>query len=287
MAYRIVTDATADLSMNMLENLPTLTIVPMTVECEGVSYTYGPSGDIDAKKFYELQRQGNFFKTTSVNPRCYVEIFEPLLELGLDILYICFTSGMSGCYSNALLAVSQLKEKYPQRQIIVVDSLCASVGEGFLVAEALRMQANNVMLEDLALWVDTQKKNVCHWFTVDTFEHLKHGGRVSATSAVMGTLLQIKPLLRVDEQGSLEVMAKPRGRKNAMKAQLQHMMNTLQDPHRILIGHGDNPEAAQDLAFAVLEQVSDAQIYIAEIGPVIGSHTGPGMLALIFWGSER
>ena len=287
MAYRVVTDATADLSATMLSGLPALTIIPMDIECDNTTYTYGIDGNITVEEFYSMQKQGKFFKTTQINPARYVEYFEPLLEARLDILYLCFSSGMSGCCSNALLAASQLEEKYPERQIIVIDTLCASVGEGFLVMETLRMQANGLLLEDLALWVEHHKYNVCHWFTVDTFDHLKHGGRVSSTSAILGTMLQIKPLLRVDEMGKLEVVEKPRGRKNAMKSQLKRLRETLQDLYHIVIGHGPNPETAQALAFAIVDEFPNADVHIANIGPVIGAHTGPGMVALIFWGSKR
>ena len=287
--YQIFTDATADISSYMLENLPLLQIIPMNLEIGGNEFTYGPNGNISCEEFYNLQRNGNFATTSQINSLTYLEHFEPFLKQETDILYICFSSGMSGTYQAAHIAIEELKTLYPNRKIICVDSLCASIGEGFLVHEALKKQAEGLTLEELEKWLLENRLKVCHWFTVDVFEHLKHGGRVSAVSAAIGTTLQIKPLLLVNNDGKLQVSAKPRGRKKAIAMQIEKLENSWLPElgNSVFIGHGDNLEAAEQLKDMISEKFPNADIKISEIGPIIGSHTGPGMLAVIFWGNQR
>ena len=239
--------------------------------------------------FYRLQREGNFASTSQIDPSVYFSCFEPYLRQGLDIVYLCFSSGMSGTYRSAMVCMEDLREAFPERTIVCVDTLCASAGEGFLVREAARKQQEGLDIHQLAQWVTEHRLEVCHWSTVDVFEHLRHGGRVSAAAAVAGSALHIKPLLHVDEQGCLQVKGKPRGRKKAICAQLAKMcQGWLPDMGRlIVVGHGDDPEAAEQLRAAVAEKFPETQIYIVQIGPIIGAHTGPGMLALIYWGSDR
>ena len=290
MSYQILTDATADFSPALMEGLPEVAVIPMQVTVGEQAHTYGPGGDLTVDAFYAAQRGGQFASTSQINPVTYTEWFERFLAAGQDVVYLGFTSGMSGSFGNALLAADELREKYPQRRLLCVDTLCASVGEGFLVREAARRQAEGLDAEQLAAWAEKTKRRVCHWFTVDTFEHLRHGGRVSAVSAAMGTALQIKPMLHVTAEGALEVAEKPRGAKRAMEAQLARMekgWTPRDESPLVLVGHGDVPDRAEELCAAVRARFPQADIRTAPIGPVIGSHTGPGMLALIFWGSER
>ena len=219
-AYRIFTDATADMPGFSTAGLPPVVTIPMQVEVNGQEFIYGPDGDLSVNMFYQMQRSGKFAHTTQVSPSVYFEYFTPYLCQGIDILYLCFSSGMSGTFQSANLCMEELKHEYPERTILCIDTLCASVGEGFLVWEAARKQAEGASLSELAAWVSEHRLQVCHWFTVDTFEHLRHGGRVSSAAAVMGTALQIKPLLYVDEQGCLQVKQKLRGRKKAIAEQL-------------------------------------------------------------------
>ncbi|MDD2960220.1 MAG: DegV family protein [Lachnospiraceae bacterium] len=288
-SYQIFTDATADLSDSLMEQVPSVEMIPMPVEIGGSEYTYSPVGNISVKKFYELQRNGSFASTSQINPAVYFECFVPYLRQGKDIIYLCFSSGMSGTIQSANLCIEELRQEFPERKIICIDTLCASVGEGFLVREAARKQAEGLTLNELANWVMEHRLQVCHWFTIDTLEHLRHGGRISSAAAAMGTVLQIKPLLHVDEQGCLQVKEKPRGRKRAIAAQLAKMEQgwNPETGKLVLIGHGDNLEAAQQLSMKTAEQFSDAEIYISNIGPIIGAHTGPDMLALIYWGNNR
>ncbi|MCI8554819.1 MAG: DegV family protein [Clostridiales bacterium] len=289
MNYRIFTDATADMNEEMLAGLPKVEIVPMQVELDGQNYTYGPGGDLTVEQFYTQLKEGKFASTSQINPAVYHTAFEPALRAGFDILYLCFTSGMSGTIHTAEMSIAELREQYPDRKILCIDTLCASAGEGFLVREAARMQAAGLDLEELAAWVTEHRLQVCHWFTVDTFDHLRHGGRVSAAAAVLGTMLQVKPLLHVDEEGALQVVEKPRGRSRAVQAKLSRMAQGWMPElgKLVVIGHGACPEEGEKLKTAVLERFPDAEIQIVNIGPVIGAHTGPGMLALLYWGGSR
>ena len=261
----------------------------MQVEINGEQYTYGPYGNLPVPVFYELQRQGHFASTSQINPQTYHYYFNRALMQGMDVLYLGFSSGMSGCMQSAGITAEELKEKYPERKIICIDTLCASVGEGFLVLEAAARQAEGMEIEELAQWVRDNRLKVCHWFTVDTFEHLKHGGRVGAASAAVGTMLGIKPMLHVDGEGKLAVMEKPRGQRKAMDAQIKRMDAGWKPGlgQRVIIGHGDDLDKAKLLQEEVAKKFPDAQIQLAYIGPVIGAHTGPGMLALIYWGDNR
>ena len=289
MNYQLLTDATADMCPEMLEGLAPVEVIPMEVSLDGVPRTFGPGGDLTVEEFYAALREGKQCSTSQISLLTYMEAFERHLREGRDILYLCFTSGLSGTLQTALICMEELRERYPERTLRCVDTLCASVGEGFLVREAARKQTEGLPLEELAQWAEGCRLEVCHWFTVDTFEHLRRGGRVSAAAAAVGTALQIKPLLHVDEQGRLQVTDKPRGRRRAVQAQLAHMASgwTPERGRLVVIGHGDCPEDAAQLRNAVLERYPDAEVHLAPIGPIIGAHTGPGMLALIFWGGER
>lgn len=288
--YQIFTDATADLSPEMLSGLPPVEMIPMEVEIGGRVYTYGPSGTITPAEFYRLQREGHFSSTSQITPQTYRQYFEPVLQDGRDILYLCFSSGLSGTFQSAELAINELRTLYPERSIACIDTLAASIGEGLLVCEALKRQAEGCSLSGLASWVRENRLKVCHWFTVDTFDHLRHGGRVSAAAAVMGTALQIKPLLHVDEEDRLKVAEKPRGHKKALHSQIRQV-TTGWEPEgfcrRIVVAHGDNPEGAKNLMGALAIHIPEAEFSTSEIGPVIGSHTGPGMLAVTYIGTNR
>lgn len=289
MTYQIITDATADLNDELLAGLPEVRIIPMNVEVGGTEYLFGPGGNIGCNEFYQKLRGGQFASTSQINPDTYRTHFEEILKQGMDVLYLCFSSGLSGTIQSARMAIEDLKEEYPDRKILCLDTLCAAVGEGMFVTEAARKQAAGMDIDALYAWLEAHRLNLCHWFTVDTFDHLKHGGRVSATSAAMGTLLGIKPLLHVDENGKLAAMSKPRGRKKALQGLVAAMeQGWLPEISRdVLIGHGDSLEAAQELRDMIAARFPDAQIRIAPIGPVIGAHAGPGVLALFFWGSNH
>lgn len=287
--YRIFTDAASDLGLSMMEGLPPVTVIPMGVNIGDEVHTFGLNGDLSISRFYSLQRTGYFASTSQANPESCKAAFKKALSSGYDVLYLGLSTGISGTTNSAKMAAEELRGVYPERKIVCIDTLCASVGEGFLVREAARHQAEGMSIDELAAWVEANKLKVCHWFTVDTFEHLKHGGRVGAVSAAVGGVLNIKPLLHVTEKGVLEVAKKPRGQKQAMRAQLEQMKHgwTPDLGKLVVIGHADNPIGAINLRDQVQEQFPDADIHTADIGAVIGAHVGPGMLALIYWGTTR
>ncbi len=289
MPYQIFSDATADACPSMMAGLPPVTIIPMEVTLGDEPYTYGPGGNLTVEQFYAAQRAGKFASTSQINPLVYRKAFEESRKAGLDVLYLCFSSGLSGTIERARQCMRELAEEYPQRKLICVDTLCASAGEGFIVCEALRRQAEGMSMEALAAWVKENRLRVCHWFTVDTFDHLRHGGRVSGAAAVIGTALQIKPLLHVDDTGHLQVMGKPRGRRKAIETKLSFMRQGWRPDlgKMVIVGHGDCPADAQLLKDAIAAGFPEADIHIVPIGPIIGAHTGPDMLAIIYWGDNR
>lgn len=287
--YRIFTDAASDLGLSMMEGLPHVEVVSMGVHFGDEAHTFGPDGDLSISNFYAQLRAGKFAGTSQATPETFKQAFIRALSDSCDVLCLCLSSGISGSYNSACIAAEELREEYPDRKIIVIDTICASVGQGFLIREAARMQSQGMAIDALADWVRAHQFDVCHWFTVDTFTHLKHGGRVSAASAAIGGALNIKPLLHVTKDGTLSVYKKPRGAKGAMRAQLERMETgwTPEMGKLVVIGHADNPLGASQLRDQVSEKYPDAEIHIADIGAVIGAHVGPGMLALIFWGTTR
>ena len=289
MTYQIITDATADLNGELLAGLPEVKIIPMNVQVNGREYLFGPGGNIECDEFYSYLRNGLFASTSQINPSTYREYFESVLKEDKDVLYLCFSSGMSKTIQSANMAIEELKEEYPDRKILCLDTLCAAVGEGLFVMEAARKQAQGMDIHSLYNWLEEHRLNLCHWVTVDTFDHLKHGGRVSATSAAMGTLLGIKPLIHVDENGKLVAMGKPRGKKKALEALLSNMEKGWMPEisKQVIIGHGDSLEVARELRDMIAVRFPEAEIYIAPIGPVIGAHAGPGVMTVFFWGNNH
>ncbi len=273
----------------MLEKIPDVNIISMEVTVGEDSFLYGPGGNLDIKQFYARQRSGQFASTSQINQETYRSAFEGALKDGQDVIYLGFTSGLSGSLDVARMCMDSIRPLNPDRKAICVDTLCAAVGEGFLVYEAALKQQQGMSIDELYKWVEENKLKVCHWFTVDTFDHLKHGGRVSAASAAVGSVLNIKPLLHVDNDGTLKVMKKPRGRRKAVAEQIACMTEGWRPDigSLVLIGHGDDPEAAELLKEMVEQKFPQSEIHIGYIGPVIGAHTGPGMLALIYWGDNR
>ena len=289
MAYRILSDVSADVSEELLRGLPAPILIPMDVTLGGEPHVYGPGGDLDNRAFYAALRAGKFAGTSQITPEKYRRAFRSVLEAGEDVFYLGLTQGLSSAYGNACMAAEELREAFPERKVFAVESCCASVGLGFFLREALEKQREGLTIEELVAWAEESRLHVCHWFTVDVFDHLKHGGRISAAAAAVGTLLQIKPMLRIAEDGTLAVIDKPRGRKQAIHRQVEHMQNNWDTARGklVLVGHGDDEAAALQLKEAVLAEFPDADVRTAWIGALIGAHTGPGMLALIHWGFRR
>ena len=289
MGYQLFSDMTADVSEALMRGMPDVAYVPMQVELGGESFTYGPGGSLTVERFYAEQRAGKFASTSQINPMIYRRCFEQALKAGEDVLYLCFSSGMSGTLQSANLCAEELREEYPARKLIVLDTLCASVGQAMLVREAARKQQEGLSIDELAAWVEENRLKICHWFTVDSFDHLKHGGRISAATAAVGTMLSIKPVMHMDNEGHLVAVGKARGRKASLKALADSMEATMLPGRNetIFISHGDSLEDAEYLANLVRERTGVQDIVINYVGPVIGAHSGPGTIALFFWGSER
>ena len=239
--------------------------------------------------FYEKMRQGGVARTAAANMSDFLTAFEPYLAQGKDLLYIGFSTGLSTTYHSGEMAAQELREKYPERTILTVDSLAASAGYGLLVYLAVQKKNDGATIEEVAKFCEDTRLHICHWFTVDDLVYLKRGGRVSAAAAFVGGLLNIKPVLHVDNEGHLINMFKVRGRRSAIRALAQKFGELAVDPKNatLFISHGDCPEDAELLARFVKEDYGlDVQI-ITYVGPVIGSHSGPGTLAFFFVGKER
>ena len=286
MNYQIITDSCCDFPTPMYETLG-LTFVPLSVEFRGE--TNDDRNDDSLKELYDGLRSGEAAKTSAVNPTRWSEVMEPALSAGQDVLVLAFSSGLSTTYQSAVIAAEELGEKYPERAIRVVDTLCASMGQGLLVWYACKKRGEGMSLEELYDWCMENRLHLCHWFTVDDLMYLKRGGRISAATALVGTMLQIKPLLHVDDEGHLISMAKARGRKAAMDALVRkaQVLGAGYDNSTMFISHGDCREDAEYLAQQLKEKCGVKEVVISYVGAVIGSHSGPGTLALFFLGSHR
>lgn len=287
--YRIVTDSTTDLTPELIQELD-VQVIPLCYIMEGKTYHNIPGGgEMTDREFYAKLRAGSMSTTTQVNSEEFLRVFTPLLEAGQDVLYIGFSSGLSGTYQSAALAREELKQRFPGRRLEVFDSRCASMGEGLLVYHAAKLQQAGKSLDEVLSWLKENVLNLCHWFTVDDLNHLKRGGRVSTATALVGTMLGIKPVLHVDNEGHLIPVSKVRGRKQSLDALVRRMEDTALDPagQMVFISHGDCLEDARYVERKIREKLGVRQVELGFIGPVIGAHSGPGTVALFFLGKER
>ena len=287
MSYRIITDSCCDFTPEQYAQF-NLDFVPLTI-----MYKNEPHDDFldekSIKMVYEGLRNGETASTSAANPDGWAKAIEKVLAQGQDALVMAFSSGLSTTYQSAVIAAEDLKEKYPDRKVIVIDTLCAAHGQGLLVWYACKKRDDGLSLEEVAAWVEDNKLHLCHWFTVDDLMYLKRGGRVSATTALVGTMLNIKPILHVDNAGKLINVAKTRGRKAAIEtlAKKLHELGEGYDNETVFISHGDCVEDAQLLASIVKEKYGVKNVLMGYVGAVIGSHAGPGTLAFFFLGKER
>ena len=287
--FVILTDSSADLGADMVAQLD-IQVLPLSFTIQGVTYhNYPDNHEMDPAVFYSMLRKGELATTSALNVAQYTEALEPLLQAGKDVLVLAFSSGLSATYNSSRLAVEELKEKYPDRKLYTVDTLCASLGQGLLVYLAAKEREKGKSIEEVRDWVEAHKLNLCHQFTVDDLHFLKRGGRISATTAVLGSMLQIKPVLHVDDEGHLINIAKARGRAASLKALVDKMEITAIDPKDqiVFISHGDCLADAEMVAQMVKDRMGVQQVYINYVGPVIGAHSGPGTLALFYVGIER
>lgn len=286
--YWIVTDSAIDMPKAWIDAQEKLKVVPLAYLLDGEVHV--PDGSDEATRaFYDLLREGKMPSTSQVTPAQWTDALRPILEAGEDVLLIAFSSGLSGTCQAAMNAADDLREEFPGRTIEVIDSLCASAGQGLLVHYALKNRGEGMSLADNARWVQENVQNVVHWFTVNDLMHLCRGGRVSKTSAVIGTLVRIKPVMRVDENGKLAVFEKAAGRKRSISILAEHIRRDIVSPEGqiILISHGDCAEEAQSLADALKATLPVADVRLSYVGSVIGAHTGPGVIAVFCMGETR
>ena len=285
--FVIVTDSSADLPASLVQELG-VEVLPLSFTVQGKTYQNYPDGrEMDLNAFSRMLREGEMATTSAVNVAEYTATLEPLLQAGKDVLVLAFSSGLSTTYQSSVIAVNELSEQYPDRKIYTVDTLCASLGQGLLVWHAVREQRRGQSIEAVRDWVEENKLRLCHWFTVDDLHFLKRGGRISAATAVVGTMLSIKPVLHVDDEGHLISMGKARGRGASLTALVDHMEQTATDVDTVFISHGDCLADAEKVAADVRNRFGTKDVVINNVGPVIGAHSGPGTLALFFLGTKR
>lgn len=287
--YMITTDTTADLPESYIQEKG-LGVMSLSYTIDGETYERGH--DLPVEEFYAKMRAGSLPTTAQVNPEGAKKIFlDMMTEHQCDLLHIAFSSGLSGSYNSARIAAGELAEEYPDHKVIVIDSLCASLGEGLLVHKALCNQAAGMSMEENAAWVEEHKLNLVHNFTVDDLFHLHRGGRVSKTAAILGTMINIKPILHVDNEGHLIPLSKVRGRKKSLTALVDSMekqMGSFRDQNDIVfISHGDCEEEARFVADQVKQRFGIDSFLINHVGPTIGAHSGPGTMALFYLGDYR
>lgn len=286
--YVITTDNNADLPESFYrEHGVGCTYLSYTLE--GRQYEHG--NFLPVEEFYSRMRAGSMPTTSQVNPQSARALFEPYLREGRDILHIAFSSGLSGTFNSCRIAAEELLQEYPDRRILVIDSLSASLGQGLLVYLAQKRKEEGCNIDEVEEWVETHKKNIVHLFTVDDLNHLYRGGRVSRTTAVLGGMLNIKPILHVDDAGKLIPIGKVRGRKKSL-LELADLMDRkigsyAESCDTVFISHGDCPEEAEFLAKKIKEKYPVKTELINDVGAVIGAHSGPGTMALFFLGDVR
>lgn len=286
--FKIITNTTADLPQSYVtENNLGVMVFNYTIGNE----TYSRGHELDWKKFYSMMREGVMPTTSQVNPEECREYFEEYLTESKELLYLCFSSGLSGTWGSACLAAEMVMKKYPDCKITVIDTKCASLGEGLLVHKALQQKKAGKTMAETAAWVEENIPHLVHIFTVDDLNHLYHGGRVSKTAAVVGTMINIKPILHVDDDGRLIPIAKVRGRKKSLNALVDYMEKKsgsyLTENDVIFISHGDAIEDAEYVRDEVKKRFGTDSFLINNIGPTIGTHSGPGTIALFFMGESR
>lgn len=289
MSFWIVTDSCADLPLSYLAQNKMLSMFPLSYQIDGQSYI-SQGEDEDTISFYEKLRAGKVSTTSQINIQSWKDNLMPILAQGHDILLIAFSSGLSGTYNAAVVAARELQEKCPGQKIYVIDSLSASLGEGLVVHYTINCRDNEKMtIEETRDWITSNLQHFCQWFTVDDLMFLKRGGRISATSAFVGGALKIKPVMHVDEEGHLTPVEKVQGRKRSLHSLVERIQATgiHVENQTIFISHGDCPEDAQWAAETIKKELNPKDVLISMVGPVIGSHSGPGTLAIFWFGTDR
>ena len=287
--YVIMTDSCCDLTDQMAQELE-LEVLPLTMHMDGQDYPNDLAGTaISNQEFYKRIRAGKLATTSAVNVGQFQDAMRRVLESGRDIVCVCFSSALSTTYQSAVIAAEDLRAEFPEAEIHVVDSLSASLGQGLLLYLAVEQKRKGLTAAELAKWVEDNRLTVCHWFTVDDLNFLKRGGRVSATTALLGTMLSIKPIMHTSDEGKLVPVSKARGRKAAIAALLDKIETLGIHPEKqtMFICHADCEEDAKAVAQTIQDRFGTPTVHINYIGPVIGSHTGPNTMGIFFVGTQR
>lgn len=285
--YVIFTDSGCDIVPSLLAE--------WGVHCVSLAFRFNHidkdflNEDMPIKEFYANMRDGHIAKTNAVNAEAFRLAFEPVLKEGFDVLYLGFSSGLSTTFQQGKLAAEELAEQYPDSKIIAIDTLCASAGEGLLVKLVLDKKNSGATIEEAAAYANELVPKLAHWFTVEDLVYLKRGGRVSPAVALVGGMLNIKPVMHVDDEGHLIKMGTIRGRKASLNALADKLMETAEDPANtpIFISHGDCEEEARYLADIIKQKGGNDVTLITNVGTVIGAHSGPGTMALFFIAKQR
>ena len=289
MSYVIMTDSCANLPEEIIEQYG-IYVLPLYFRVgdkEMKSYEKGKKTDF--KQFYDMMRQKEMITTSLISPERFIDAFDAVLADGKDVLYLGFSSALSGTYQSSTIAAADLLEKYPERKVITVDTLAASCGQGLLALYAAMLKQEGKTIEEVAAWAEEFKLKSCHWFTVDDLFFLHRGGRVSITSAIFGSMLQIKPVMYVSDEGKLCVDSKARGRKQAISSLISKMEEDIVDSEQqtILIAHADCEDEAEKMAQTIRSKMKVKEILIHYLDPVIGVHAGPGTIAVFYMGKKR
>ncbi len=288
-SFSIITDTACDMPASLAEKLG-ISAVPLKVVIAEKTIDCSLSRlDVGSKSFYDMLRNGVDVKTASPSIDDFIRYFKKELDCGCDILYIGFSSGLSGSYNVGRIAAEELSFDYPDRKILTVDSLSGSMGQALILYHCVQIQREGATLEEVYEYAERIKYNVCHWFTVDDLHHLKKGGRISAAAAVVGSVMNIKPVLKVNKDGKLDVVYKARGKKFAI-AKMVEQMGQHFDPDNndiVFITHADCADDADLLARSITKNYGITDFVISDIGPSLGAHSGPGALALFYIGDER
>ncbi len=283
MSYVIMTDSDSELDYPYAKKLD-VEMIMMPYTHMGKEQTYCPSYDFNVKKFYNELRSGEMPTTAGLNPFDFIEIWEPILQSDKDILYIGLSSALSNTFDNATIAQKEILEKYPNRTIVLVDSKRISMALGILVLIATELKNNGKTINEVANWIETNKLFVRAWFTVDDLHYLKRGGRLSASSAFFGSILSVKPIITISDDGKLVPVGKIKGRKKALKYMLNEFEKECIDPEKntVVLCQGDCYDEANSIKIALEENNSYKNFIINPVGPVVGAHVGPGTMGLCY-----
>ena len=284
----ILTDSCCDLPIDFVKE-NNIEVMPLRVNIKGKEIKDDLGQSIEYKAFYDMIREGEMPSTSQVNAYEFTEVFEKYSNQGYSIIYIGFSSALSGCVNSARIAKENVEGEISSADITIIDTKCASMGLGLVVYYAASMLKNGASKDEVVAWIEDNKLKVNHWFTVDDLNHLKRGGRVSSTAAIVGTMLNIKPILHVDDEGRLIPVSKVKGRKKSIKGLQESLKERIIKPEEqtVFISHGDCLSEAEHLKDLILDEVQVKEVIINNVGPAVGSHSGPGTIALFFIGESR